>query len=130
MLFRSLFVYLFSGPGDVEEREIALTPLGIGGLLDFLGCSFHGGTDVAGPLRKAMEKVAENDWRNADVLLVSDGEFPEDAALFERVSDTKETQGLRIQGLLVASEASHAMERICEPLHRFTDWTRLNEGAR
>lgn len=127
---RRLFVYLFSGPGDIEERELAVSKQGISGLLDFLASSFLGGTDVAGPLRKAIQKVEENDWRNADVLLISDGEFPEDAALFASVAGAREKRQIRVQGLLVASHASAAMERICEPLHRFSEWQKLIEGAR
>ena len=46
-----------------------------GGLLNFLACSFHGGTDVAEPLRCTVERLQETAWQRADMLFISDGEF-------------------------------------------------------
>lgn len=123
---RRLFAYLFSGPGDVVERELSLSKQGLSDFLDFLASSFHGGTDVAGPLNRALDRLEdEDDWRNADVLLVSDGEFPVDVGLAERVEAVREIQNVRVHGLLVGSDGSTAMERLCDPLHRFSAWRAL-----
>lgn len=41
-------------------------------LTQFLGMSFHGGTDVAPALNHAMDKLAENEYKKADILIISD----------------------------------------------------------
>lgn len=49
-------------------------------LMRFLGMSFHGGTDVAPALEDALDKMEENAYKNADLLIVSDfimSELPE-----------------------------------------------------
>lgn len=41
-------------------------------LVQFLRMSFHGGTDAAPALNHALKLLKENDWKNADVLMISD----------------------------------------------------------
>ena len=110
-LGRPCLVFAFSGSSDLAELRLTPPPhrrrrrpagrarrkRGGGGgrwagamdrrclrrLLDFLACSFGGGTDVAGPLRRALDVLeeprdaAEAAYSGADLLLVSDGELPE-----------------------------------------------------
>ncbi|GDY20589.1 hypothetical protein LBMAG56_19350 [Verrucomicrobiota bacterium] len=73
---RACYLYSFSGPGDVAELELKLSEAGLAGLLNFLACSFQGGTDVAEPLRRAVKRLQDAAWQRADIILVSDGEFP------------------------------------------------------
>ena len=81
-------------------------------LLDFLACSFGGGTDVAGPLRRALDVLeeprdaAEAAYSGADLLLVSDGELPEpplDAPTHARLRRLQATSGLRVSPYLSLS---------------------------
>lgn len=54
--------------------------IGMESLLRFLGMSFHGGTDVAPALEHALDKMEEDAYKNADLLIVSDfimSELPE-----------------------------------------------------
>ena len=125
-------LYAFSGASDLAElrltpasrkrsrrrRGAASAASGCGGgvnrssltrLLDFLACSFGGGTDVAGPLRRALdvlERPDESDlpFAGADLLLVSDGELPSpplDDATFSRLRALQRSQGFEVHGLLV-----------------------------
>ena len=72
---RACYLYSFSGPGDVAEHELKLTEEGLAGFLNFLACSFPGGTDVAEPVRRAVKRLQEAAWQRADILLVGDGEL-------------------------------------------------------
>lgn len=119
---RACFVYAFSGPGDLSELEVRLDAGGLASLVAFLQTSFHGGTDVAGPLRRAIARTAEATWDRADLLLVTDGEFPSDASLERDVVAACEARGARLHGVLVGSSSSAAMSRLCDPLHRFASW--------
>ncbi|MDE6351159.1 MAG: hypothetical protein K2K67_09180, partial [Treponemataceae bacterium] len=38
----------------------------------FLRMSFHGGTDATPALNHALKLLKENEWKNADVLMISD----------------------------------------------------------
>lgn len=119
---RACFVYLFSGPEQVLEHELDLTRGGLLQLLGFLQQSFHGGTDVVQPLLRALERQNTEQWRDADILLVSDGRFPLQMDVFSRVEKLKNQQGLRLHGLLLGRWKSRAIERLCDPLHVYADW--------
>jgi uncharacterized protein with von Willebrand factor type A (vWA) domain len=119
---RACFLYSFSGPSSVAELELKLTDEGVAGLLDFLACSFHGGTDVAEPLQRAVRRLHESAWQRADVVLVSDGEFPVPAETSALIRSAGKELGLRTHGILVGSGFSGAMQALCNPVHRFTDW--------
>ncbi len=124
---RPCHVYTFGGPEEILEHELDLTRDGLGKLLEFLQMSFHGGTDVAKPLLLALEKQYSQRWEAADILLISDGRFPQQSDLFGRINRMKDKQALRVHGLLLGDWKGTAIEQICDPLHRFTDWEELIE---
>ncbi|MCA9528218.1 MAG: VWA domain-containing protein [Myxococcales bacterium] len=122
---RACHLYAFSGPRQVVEHTLDLSPKGIGGLLGFLTSAFHGGTDVAAPLQRALARLETDEWRRADLLLVSDGEFPVAPATREAVRRAQAESALRVHGLLIGSSHSEAMAALCDPLHHFRDWHAL-----
>lgn len=124
---RACYLYAFSGPNDVAEHVLDLSPAGLSGLLAFLLMSFHGGTDIAEPLRRAVARLAKAEWKRSDVLLVSDGEFPVDAGVSSMVRDARSELDARFHGLLVGGGAQ-SMAKICDPVHRFLDWDALADG--
>ena len=124
---REALLFQFSGPGDVAELKLDLTQQGLERLLDFLGCSFHGGTDVDAPLRRAIDRLREAAWRDADVLLVSDGHFAAPQALVADIGAAKAELGARFHGLLIGLHSS-AMEALCDQVQRSTSWAQLRDG--
>ena len=122
---RACYVYCFGGLGQIVEHELDLTQGGLRMLLGFLQQSFHGGTDVVQPLLTALEKQKTEQWEKADILLISDGRFPIQPELFQQAKKTKTSQNCRIHGLLVGHWQTKALEELCEPLHRFSDWGTL-----
>lgn len=52
-------------------------PKGLSDLLNFLSMSFHGGTDVAPALASGLQKMAEAEYENADLLVISDFVMPD-----------------------------------------------------
>ena len=121
---RRCFLVAFSGPGQTETLELDLSAEGIGSLLEFLGRSFHGGTDLHAPLKTALDKLGEEGWARADVLLVSDGEFSTPSALMPRVDQQKE-EGTRFHGVQIGNRGRTGLHAVCEPVHRFSDWAAL-----
>ena len=44
-------------------------------LLSFLEAVFNGGSDFNEPIKRCLDRMAEAEWANSDILLVSDGEL-------------------------------------------------------
>jgi Mg-chelatase subunit ChlD len=118
-LKRDCYVFAFSGRGDLAECNLKLSAdrLGVTRLLDFLGCSFQGGTDVISPLCRAMELMREEiTWACADVVLVTDGELsmpPLDSGTAAALHEFKSERDLRVHGLLVGRNESAPLSLIC-----------------
>ena len=117
-------LYAFSGPGQTLEHELDLSPDGIGGLLDFLGFSFGGGSDPTGAMNKVLQQIQGGAWMKADVLLVSDGEWPAPASLMPAVRRAREA-GTRFHGVQVGNRGETGLHAVCDPVHVFTDWASI-----
>ncbi len=115
---RACYVYAFSGPEQILEHELNLNRGGVLALLDFLQQSFQGGTDVNQVLLRALAKQSTTQWQNADILLISDGRFPSQTDLAQRIARAKQQQGLRVHGVLLGNWQGKAMMDLCEPMHR------------
>jgi uncharacterized protein with von Willebrand factor type A (vWA) domain len=121
---RDCLLYSFSGPGDVDEHDLSISPDGIESLCSFLCMSFHGGTDIHAPLNAATSRLEKKKWSRADIILISDGEFAVSSEILSTLSNAKKNHSLRVHGLLVSnnSAGSSEMKKLCEPLHIFREW--------
>ena len=118
---RDCYVYLFGSTNEVAEMELSADKKGMDRLISFLSMSFGGGTDVQGPVEKALAQCKQEKWQKADILIVSDGEFGYADNLLQRVKRRKTTHGLRVHGVLIG-HGSSMMEKLCDPLHVLDDW--------
>jgi uncharacterized protein with von Willebrand factor type A (vWA) domain len=125
---RACYVYLFGSSGEIEERELTLTKGGLECMITFLSMSFGGGTDVEAPLNLALERCDEKEWKMADILLVSDGEFGVTQGLSRKINNRKKRSALAVHGVLIGHYDA-AMEKICDPLHQFSDWLELQNNS-
>ncbi|NOY92822.1 MAG: VWA domain-containing protein [Deltaproteobacteria bacterium] len=118
---RRCFLYAHSGPGQVLEHELDLSPDGVGRLLEFLGFSFGGGSDETTVMAKVVARLKENEWSKADVVVVSDGEWPTPASLVRSVESAREN-GTRFHGVQIGNRGRTGLHAICDPVHVFQDW--------
>lgn len=119
---RKCIVYAFSGPENVMEIELDIGPQSITKLLGFLTMSFSGGTDVDAPLALSLERLRQEEWNLADILMVTDGEIPlPDEDILQKLNVAKEDLGLSVHGLLVG-RVTEPMEQICSDIHVFKSW--------
>lgn len=117
---RACYVIAFSGENNLAECAL---PLGatdrqtIERLLEFLSCSFRGGTDVTSPLLKALELLDTTDqWQGSDIVLVTDGELsspPVSEQVFEKIRTYETMKGLEIHGLIVGQDDSIPLASLC-----------------
>jgi uncharacterized protein with von Willebrand factor type A (vWA) domain len=126
---RRCFVYAFSGPNQFDGLEISLERESFVDFISFLRRSFHGGTDVEAPLRRATERLSRENWTQSDLLLVSDGKFPVSDELSKRLKSSREQAGATLHGVLVGATSSHPMDSLCDELHRFGDWESLDSSG-
>ena len=125
---RRCCLYSFSGPGQIEEHELELSPEGISCLLEFLALSFGGGSDPTEAITEVLKRLREGEWLKADVLFVSDGEWPAPPDLVSDVQRIREA-GTRFHGIQIGNRGRTGLHEICEPVHIFTDWLDVVDGG-
>ena len=119
---RRCYVYAFSGPGQTAEHELDLSAGGIGRLLDFLGMSFHGGTDPREVMKFVVKRLSEPAWRKADVLVASDGEWPPPRGGAVPKIQSARDAGTRFHGVQIGNRDTTGLAAICDPVHEFDAW--------
>ena len=72
---RKCFLISFSTEIEIQDLSEFEKSNGLSELVKFLRKSFNGGTDASPALEKSLELMQTNDWKNADVLAVTDGEM-------------------------------------------------------
>lgn len=120
---RRCFLYAYSGPSQVLEHELSLTEKGLGQLMLFLTHSFGGGTDI-GAMNTVVERLKQETWKKADVVLVTDGEWAAPSAVVAGV-ETAKKNGTRFHGVQVGNTGRTGLHAICDPVHEFRDWAAL-----
>lgn len=118
---RQCLLYAYGSPGEIVEHELDLTDEGIGRLLEFLALSFGGGSDEMGVIRLVVERLEQESWKNADVLFVSDGEWPVPPALLALVKRAH-GGGTRFHGVQIGTRHDTGLAALCDPVHVFQDW--------
>jgi uncharacterized protein with von Willebrand factor type A (vWA) domain len=117
----------FGGPDELVERELSGRG-GLAALLDLMGQSFDGGTDVQGPIERAIERVHQARWASADLLIVSDGEFGCTPDTLAQLDDARDRLGLRVQGVLVGDRETLGLMEVADDIFWVRDWRRHGSG--
>ncbi len=89
----------------------------------FLMHSFGGGTDI-GAMTTVVERLKQDTWKKADVVLVTDGEWGAPANVVAGVAGAK-ANGTRFHGVQVGTVGRTGLHSICDPVHEFRDWATL-----
>jgi uncharacterized protein with von Willebrand factor type A (vWA) domain len=126
---RACRLLAFGGHGELLERDMALDTDGLAHLLDVMGQSFDGGTDVQTPMERAIELVQGRGWEEADLLIVSDGEFGVTHATLNQLRDAKQRLALRVHGVLIGDRETVGLAEVCDQLHWVREWRRYGSGT-
>lgn len=125
---RPCHVFSFGGPDEVVEMELGVDADGIERLIRFLGQTFSGGTDICGPLDRAIEKLEDTRWQLADLLLASDGEFGATREVVARLERAKAELGLRVQGILIGDRETVGLLEVADDILWVRDWRRYGSS--
>ena len=105
--------YLISFSTGIETLELTDMVNSIGHLVEFLTHSFQGGTDATPAFREALRMLEVDDYRKADVVMVSDFIMPElPRDLLDRVQDQQTNNGTRFHSLSITNQANPVHEGI------------------
>jgi uncharacterized protein with von Willebrand factor type A (vWA) domain len=126
---RGCLLVAFGGPGEIVEHELGRGESGLHALMALMDQGFDGGTDIQGPIERAIERVHEARWRSADLLIVSDGEFGCVPHTLDRLDAARERFGLRVQGVLVGDRETLGLLEVCDAIHWVRDWRRFADAA-
>jgi hypothetical protein len=83
---REVYVYNFSGDGQLVEHELSLRGDGLAAAIAFLTVSFCGSTEIDEALRRAVRRAQTEAWAGADLLIVTDGWFDHSQHRFDRAT--------------------------------------------
>jgi uncharacterized protein with von Willebrand factor type A (vWA) domain len=118
----------FGGPDEVIERDLGTGEAGLHAMLELMGQSFDGGTDIQTPIGRAIDSVHDARWASADLLIVSDGEFGCVPQTLERLRRAREELGLRVQGVLVGDRETMGLLEVCDDIFWVRHWRRHADG--
>ena len=126
---RGCLVYAFGGAGEVHRTRLDEDAQGLVALAQLLAVSFHGGTDIAQPIEAALTDVREAAWREADLLIVSDGEFGVTSDVLAAIRQARAALGLRVQGILIGDRETIGLRELCDDIEWVADWRRFGSGS-
>jgi uncharacterized protein with von Willebrand factor type A (vWA) domain len=121
---RPCHLLAFSGPGELRDTPLPMDEEGLVRLAEFVAAGFHGGTDIVEPIESALNRICQSDWRQADLLIASDGEFGVTPATHQRLSFAKAELGLRVQGVLIGDRETIGLREVCDHVFWVQDWRR------
>jgi hypothetical protein len=108
---RGVYVLAFGAVGETRGWHLRPGVVGVDDLLDFLAWAFHGGTDLEGPLERALA-IADEDLRGADVLVVTDGYVRLSAEVKRAVAERAAQRRIRLFTVVIGRTVptwSHAL---------------------
>lgn len=120
----------FGGAGELVERELSLSAEGLDTVMDLMGQGFDGGTDVQTPLERATALAATPAYAQADILIVSDGEFGVTPATLLALRQCKSELGLRVHGVLIGDRETIGLLEVCDHIHWVRAWRRYASQSR
>jgi uncharacterized protein with von Willebrand factor type A (vWA) domain len=101
--------YLISFSTGIEVRDLS-TQRGLAELLDFLQMSFGGGTDGAPALRHAIDKMGEENYARADLLMISDFGMPAITPDLKQQMDEARTRDCKFYALNIGATQGRAIQ--------------------
>ena len=72
-------------------------------------------------MAKVVARLKENEWRKADVVFVSDGEWPAPTSLVRSAEQARD-DGTRFHGIQIGNRGRTGLHAVCDPVHVFQDW--------
>lgn len=123
---REVKVILFSSIDQTYEIELTNKTKMANEFLNFINCSFGGGTDFNTALKAGVKSLEEKKWESADILFLTDGlSQVTDQDLINKWNDIKGKTDARIFTIIFGNDTAGGFEKISEQVYIFAnceDW--------
>ena len=124
---RNCAVIRFSSAGQVEAHIFCAGQYTTEDVFAMCESFFGGGTEYEAPLMKAVELIEENGFENADVVMLTDGEYDVSDAFAESYGIKKKEWRFTVTGIVI-DEGTPGMifglEPFCDAVYRTSELTR------
>lgn len=95
--------FLISFSTDFRSLELTQLQGNLKALMDFIKMSFHGGTDIKPALEEALKKLKEEQFEDADVLVISDFVLPRvPQAMLDDIQEQRSEHSTRFHSLYIS----------------------------
>lgn len=99
--------YLINFSRGISTLDLYEVSNSVDAIADFLRMSFHGGTDASPALSEAIRQLGDNDYADADVLMVSDFVmYKIDDDVLRKIRNAQQNRGTRFHSLALSREAN------------------------
>jgi len=99
-------VYLISFSTGIQCIEMTGMEEDLSAMIEFLKMSFHGGTDIQPALKESLRMLKEEDYQQADVLIMSDFVVPRlDRSLYDEIMEIRREKGVRFHSMYITRRA-------------------------
>lgn len=93
---------------------------GLTDLVDFIGYTFHGGTDLEPVLSRSVDLMCSNEYKNADLVVISDFIAPSQPySLLKKIGSLKDAEN-RLHAVTLSPHANPSVMRIFDEVWNFT----------
>lgn len=104
-------VFLISFSTRIKTLELTDLQNSIDALVSFLQLSFHGGTDATPAFKEAIGQMENEDYKKADLLMITDGVMPQiNADTLQKVNELKQLENKFYALIIGRSSNNKAME--------------------
>ena len=111
--------YLINFSTGIKTLDLLHIADSIGELARFLQQSFHGGTDLSLALDASLRKLETDDFRDADVLVISDFVmYKLDAELQRRMEFRRINRNTRFYGMIISDEPNEEVTAVFDRVWR------------
>lgn len=115
---RDVKVFLFASVDQTSEIELTDGRKMASEFLDFLNYSFEGGTDFNTALGAGVHTLKERQYRNADLLFITDGlSAVSDESVIAGMDEVKRSNVTRVYTIVIGNDNAGGMDRFSDHVY-------------
>jgi len=112
--------YLISFSTGIETIDLSNLKNSITKLIEFLGMGFYGGTDATAAFQHSLKMLEDDDYKKADVLVVSDFQMPElSKELWDKIDEQKNEKEIKFHSLLIGASGNRAVRDLFDTFWQY-----------
>ena len=112
--------YLITFSTGIRTIELSDLSQNIDELIDFLGMGFYGGTDSTPALNEALKMLDVENFKKADILVVSDFVMPRpDEDTIKKINEQRDSNGTRFHSLLIGSGGNRFLQDLFDTFWQY-----------